>query len=277
MARILDTTPTFETYARKVGLESPAIRRHGWREAYEGPHREVFDAFYAREPSRDGLNALVTDLSGVRKRVPAAATAVAAIVDEIEPLVRQALGVPEDPAPLHVLMVGPVSTNALVGRLGDDVALFHCLEWYQSPEGWSVLVAHEDTHAWHQLAIGAPGPEDDMAWMAFAEGLAVQVSRQVAPGRPDEDYFWYGFPGFTDWLSWCKSQRQELLERFRSSLDDPKAVDTFFGAGMVDSRLRVGYFLADSIVAGLGRPLDELVRLSVEEGRSAVRDALSTA
>jgi len=274
MARFLDTTPAFDSFAKKGALESPVLRRELWRELYEGAHPDVFESFYAREASRDGLKVLLTDLSGLRGRVAAAAPQVVAVAEEVEPLVQVALGQAGSPSPLHVLMVGPLSTNGLVGRLGDDVAMFHCLEWFQGPDSWKVLVAHEDTHAWHELALGQR-PAEDLAWTAFAEGLAVQVSRQVVPGRAEEDYFWYGFPGFTEWVDWCREHRGDLLERFRSSLDDPTAFERFFGGGMVESHLRVGYFLADAIVAGLERPLPELVAMTPDQARDAVRGSVA--
>lgn len=274
MARVLDTSPDFEEYARRAFLDNPVTREQQWRERYEGAHPDVFAAFYAEQGSQEGRNALVRELSRVRKRASEAAPVMRKLVEEVEPGVQRVLGVPPTPAPLHVLLVGPYSTNAVVGRLDGEVTLFHCLEWFQSEDGARVLVAHEDTHAWHEIALGEEPPEGDMAWMAFSEGLAIQVSRQVVPDRPEDHYFWYDHAGFEDWLPWCREHRDELLERFRSSLDDPEATDTFFGAGLVEQRWRVGYFLADELVGGLGRSPAELAALSVADARAAVRGAL---
>ncbi|MDP9006421.1 MAG: hypothetical protein M3N15_05840 [Actinomycetota bacterium] len=275
MARIIDTAPTFDAFARSAFLESPLIRERLWEERYEGEHREVFDAFYAGSGNPEGRANLVRDLSTVRTRVRDAAPVERRLIEEVEPAVQAALGLPPDPAPQHVLVVGSFSVDADVGRLGDDVVLFHCLEWFHGEEGMRVMVAHETTHAWHEIALGAVPPEDDPAWMAFYEGVAILASRQVLPNRPAEQYFWYGHGGFGDWVPWCEEHRDELLGRFAADLDDPAAVETWFGGGLVEGRWRVGYYVAEVLVAGLGRPLPELVTMSVGDARAAIRDALS--
>lgn len=276
MANFLDTLDSFETFARKAFLEGTSTRERLHGELYERPLAEVFEAFYARSGDRSGPGALFRELSDVRTRVREAGPAVRAAIEAVEPGVRELLGVPEDPAPLHVLMVGQFSANAVVGRLGDDVAVFHCLEWFNADQATDVLVAHEDAHAWHELALGAPGSEEDATWLAFSEGLAIQASRQVLPGRDEDDYFWYGHAGFEDWLPWCREHRDELVERFAAALDGPDgtdAADAWFGSGLIDGRWRVGYYVADQLVGGLDRPLSDLVRLDAAEASSVVRGA----
>jgi hypothetical protein len=112
--------------------------------------------------------------------------------------------------------------------------------------------------------------------MAFSEGLATRVSRVVVPGRAEGDYFWFGHEGFEDWLPWCQEHRGELLARLRDELDEPGTAEAFFGSGLVEKHWRVGYFLADELMAGLGRPLPELVAMSVDEARATLREALET-
>lgn len=275
MARILDILPSFEEYARKTFIDSPFVRESRWRELYEGDNPEVFAAFYADQEERAGLSAVVRELTIVRDRATAGGPVLHRVIEEVEPAVREALGLAPTPDPLHVLMVGPYSINVLVGPMGDDVAVFHCLEWFQSEEGSRVLVAHEDAHAWHRIVLGGAPPGDDAAWTAFSEGLATLVSRQVVPGRDEDDYFWFGHEGFEDWLPWCTEHRSELLARFRDELDDPATSDNFFGSGLVEKRWRVGYYLADLLVASLERPLPELVALSVDEARTAIREVLA--
>ncbi len=282
MARLLDTIPTFEAYARKAGLESPVTRELLWKERYERECPEVFDAFNADHASSGGVTALVRELTNVKARVAVAAPAMRQAIERVDPLLPDVLGLPAEPAPLHVLMVGPFSTNAAVGRLGDDVAVFHCLEWFQSEDGAAVLVAHEGAHGWHDLALArrapdaGPPPTDDLAWTIFTEGLATQASRAAVPGRPEVEYFWYGHPETEGWLTWCREHRAELLKHLRASLDLPEAIETFFGGGSVDGQWRVGYEAADFLVSGLGRPLPELAAMSVEDARTAVVAALQT-
>ncbi len=279
IARIRDTIPAFEAYARKAGLESPLRRELLWKDHYQAANGDVFRAFDAATGgSSGGLAAMVRELSEVRKRVREAAPLMTGMIEEIDPKLAELAGLAPEQAPVHVLMVGTFTTNSAVGRLGDDTAIFHCLEWFQSVEGTRVLVAHEGSHGWHEIALERAGeapPADDMAWMVFSEGLATQFSRAAVPDAPEIDYFWYGHPEAQGWLPWCEQHVEELRKHVRASLDIPEALETFFGGGLVDGKWRVGYYLADQVVAGLGRSLPELVAMPVEEARQAVRDALA--
>jgi hypothetical protein len=250
-----------------------------FRTSYRNANLDVFEGFEAATTgATDGMSALVRELSDVRSRTREAAPVMTAMIEEIDPTLGRLLGLPPEPSPVHVLMVGAFTTNSAVGRLGDDVAVFHCLEWFQSPEGTRVLVAHEGAHGWHEIALerrGDKAPVDDMAWMVFSEGMATQVSRAAVPDMAEIDYFWYGHPEAQDWLPWCQQHVEELGKHVRAALDIPEAIDTFFGGGLVDGKWRVGYYLADKVVAGLGKSLPELAALSVDDARSAVIDAMA--
>ncbi|HWH35133.1 MAG TPA: hypothetical protein VNT56_07410 [Acidimicrobiales bacterium] len=273
MADIVDTSPAFEAFAKAAFIESPVVREQLWEQRYEGVHPEIFAAFYDGHGTTEGRPAVVRDLSTVRSRVRDAAPVERRLIEEVEPAVRQALGLEPEPAPQHVLLVGSFSTDADVGRLDDRVTLFHCLEWFHAEDGMRLLVAHEDTHAWHEIALGLAPPEDDAAWLAFYEGTAIAASRAVVPNQAPDDYFWYGHGGFADWLPWCEENRDALLDRFKTDLDSSDAVETWFGSGLVDNHWRVGYYLADQLVGRLDRPLPELVALSVDEAKAAIRSA----
>ena len=275
MARIRDTTPAFDAFARWGFLESPAVRENEWGPRYESQLADVFEAFYARAGEPRGKAALVGELSQIRKRVEAGRPVLQETIERVEPAVRELLGVPDDPSPLHVLMVGPYASNAVVARLGGDVALFHCLEWFAPNQATDVLVAHEDTHAWHAIGLGDAALAEDAAWLTFAEGMAIQVSRAVVPGRDEQDYFWYGHQGFEDWLPWCRDRRDELIERFGSVLDHPDASDTWFGGGLVDGQWRVGQFIADEVVRQLGMDVADMAALDPDDARARVRAALT--
>lgn len=274
MARILDTIPDFVALSRAAFLEDRATRGYLWDERYRARHPAVFAAFFdGGYGDADQVPAVTHKLSDVRKTVEEAAPIVASLIEEVEPAVRDTLEVNDQPEPLHVLMVGTFSTNACVAPVDGSPAVLHCLEWFSEAETARVLVAHEDTHAWHEMVLGERPPED-AAWTAFSEGLAVQVSRAVAPGRPEEDYFWYGVKGFEDWLPWCQDNHDLLMDSFAKGLDDDGATEAFFGAGFVEHQWRVGFYIADHLVGTLGRDLSDLVRMSVDEGRQAIRDAL---
>ena len=141
-----------------------------------------------------------------------------------------------------------------------------------------MVAAHEGGHGWHEIATEqrreAP-PENDMDWMVMSEGLATQASRAAVPEAEAIAYFWYSHPEAQGWLPWCQQHLEELPKHVRASLDIPEAIDTFFGGGLVDGKWRVGYYLADQVVAGLGKSLPELAAMTVDEARTAVRDALA--
>lgn len=275
MARILDTTPAFDAFARKSALDTPVRREALWKERYESAHPQVFEALYETVGSADGRAALVRELSRVKTRVEVAGPIVRRHIEEVEPALVEAFELPAEPSPLHVLMVGTFSTNATVAEVGDDTAVLHCLEWFQSEDGARALVAHESTHAWGRLATGDHHPpEDDAGWLAFSEGVAIAASRQVVPGLPDDDYYWYGHPEIADWLPWCREHADKLIERFAGGVDESWTVDAYFGGGMVDGQWRVGQFVAGELVARIDKPLPELVRMSADEGRTAIKSVL---
>src|SRR5207245_2461792 len=82
---------------------------------------------------------------------------------------------------LHVLMVGTFTTNAFVGRLGSEPAVFWCLEWFSNPEAARVLVAHETTHAFHQELLAAAPPDTHLPWTCLFEGSALEASSEARP------------------------------------------------------------------------------------------------
>lgn len=295
MTRILDTMPAFSAYARKAEMESPIVREQLWAEHYRTAHDDVFEAFFATHGSPDGVPAIARELFRIRERAKVAVPLVRELIEKIDPAVGHllgvdpavgdlpgsdpalsgaALGVDRDVSPLHVLMVGTFSTNAAVGKLGDDTAVFHCLEWFQTEDGTAILIAHEDTHAWHQLILGAPGPEDDLAWVTFYEGIAIRASRKLVPDKPENDYFWYGHEDFEEWLGWCREHRAQLLNGFADVIDEPAAAETFFGGGLVAGHWRTGFFIADELMKTIGLPLPDLVRLPVSAGRELILGAL---
>jgi hypothetical protein len=279
ITRIRDTIPAFEAFARKAGLESPLRRELLWKSHYQAANTDVFGAFDdATGGVEGGMAAMVRELSEVRKRVRDAGPQMTEMISDIDPRLAEIMGMAPEPSPVHVLMVGTFTTNSAVGRLGDDIAVFHCLEWFQSPEGTRVLVAHEGSHGWHEIALehrGETAPDEDMAWMVFSEGLATRISRAAVPDAAEIDYFWYGHPEAQEWLPWCQAHVEELRKHVRAALDIPEALETFFGGGLVDGKWRVGYYLADQVVGSLGRSLPELVAMSVDDARAAVRDALN--
>lgn len=272
--------PAFDTFAENAWLENRFQREVLWKEQYRGAYPDVFAGLEEAVPGvSKGVAAMVRELSKVRSRAQEAGPVMRQVIEEIDPTLPTLMGVPSQSEPVHVLMVGAFTTNSAVGQLGDDVAVFHCVEWFQTPAGARALVGHEGAHAWHRLALQragqkAPGDED-LAWTIFSEGLATQVSRAAAPDLAEIDYFWYGHPQMEDWLPWCDAHADDLRRQLASEREAPETAEVFFGAGMIDGRWRVGYHVADRLVAGLGRSLPELVALPVEDARQLVIAALT--
>lgn len=276
MARILDTIPAFQRFVGIALDAHEADREHQWSQHYRAAHPEVFDAFFAGHGDRSGLPTVLRNLRPVRQRAQAAAAHVPDLIAAVEPAVAEVLGARDHSEPLHVLLVGTVSTNAFVAPLHGELAVFHCLEWFTDPGTARVLVAHEDAHAWHRRRVDPPaGP--DLAWEALAEGIALQASRVAVPDHPEQDYFWYGLEGFEDWLPWCRDHHDLLLDEFQRGLDDPDAVEAFFGGGFVHDHWRTGFYVADVLVDAVDLSLADLAGLDAESGRRLVRSVLDVA
>ncbi|HEX6539087.1 MAG TPA: hypothetical protein VF155_07905 [Candidatus Dormibacteraeota bacterium] len=275
--RIIDTSQAFDTFAGEVELETPLVREVRWRDQYEAGYTEVFEAFYEAQGSRDRPAGMLHNLSRVRKHAREAAAALPEIIETVDEAVGRTLGFEPGDGPVHVLLVGTAGANAVVGRLGDETAVFHSLEWFQAPEPARVAVAHETAHGWHQKHLSEAPPANDAAWPVFEEGLAVQTSRAVVPGRPEDEYFWYGLEGFDHWAAWCADHAKKLRHRMHHALEDPSSLSQLFGSGAVEGHHRTGYHVADGLVAEMQRPLNELARLSPAEASAAIREALRAA
>lgn len=276
MPRVIDTTQDFLSFAAEVQLESPLIREMRWREQYEAAHPDVFEAYYTAQGSRDRPATMIQNLARVRRHVDDTAQALPRIIEEVDPEVGRVMGYPEGEGPVHVLLVGTAGANAIVGRLGDETAVFHLLEWVQAPSAARIAVAHETAHGWHQIHLDETPPGDeDVAWMTFSEGLAIRVSRAVAPDQPEQDYFWYGIPGFEGWPEWCAEHSGALRRQLLRTLDDPSGAGDLFGAGSLDGHHRTGFHVADALLESMHRPLPELAQWGVGHARSAVRAALT--
>ncbi|MEO6628184.1 MAG: hypothetical protein ABIP03_06390, partial [Aquihabitans sp.] len=84
IARIRDTIPAFEAFARKAGLESPLRRELLWKDHYQAANVDVFRAFEdATGGPGGGLAAMVRELTEVRKRVKEAAPLMTEMIEEI--------------------------------------------------------------------------------------------------------------------------------------------------------------------------------------------------
>ena len=117
------SSSTFLAYAKSAAPEAPWLREDLWEKQYHSAHPEVFKA-YAAHQGEPAPGHLSHRLYTVRQRVERAAPLWPSILDEAEPRVRAMLRAEDVLSPLHVLMVGTFTTNAFVGRLGSEPAVF---------------------------------------------------------------------------------------------------------------------------------------------------------
>jgi hypothetical protein len=93
-----------------------------------------------------------------------------------------------------------------------------------SPEQRTLIFPHEMTHAVH-MAIGklSGGWERTIGTTALQEGLAMQVTREVVPGRPVTEYV-SADPG---WWDKVLANRKAILQGLKPDLDKKDAQTVF--------------------------------------------------
>jgi hypothetical protein len=107
-----------------------------------------------------------------------------------------------------VAYVGAFDHNAFSYR-GEDKVPVVCVPLEMSPHAREPVFAHEMTHAVHmEIAHLSGGWERSIAATIVQEGLAVEVSRVCAPGRPYRSYIEFT-PG---WFDKCRANQRAILE-----------------------------------------------------------------
>lgn len=292
LVRVRDLVPDFLACLREcdgvpVG-EWPAL----WRSRYLDRHPGVFaELDRSGEWSRpDDLDAVLARLRAESADLAARAAAVRELLPPGIRAVAEAMGWAADGDPLDcVLLVGLHRANGWADRLDGRFALFLAVEQLGAPGDDRLLVLHEAAHVLHdRLAAIRDWPPQGVANALFTEGLATQVSAEAAPGRRDEEYLWFGRPGYRAWLDTCRRRWPEILDRIGADLDAtdpdhhapyflmrdsplagdlPKRCGYLVGLAVV-RRLRAEHRLADLARWPRDRAVDE-VRRSLRELRAA--------
>ncbi|MFC0033737.1 hypothetical protein ACFFMM_29870 [Micromonospora chaiyaphumensis] len=287
LLRVRDLVPDFLACLDECAEAPLSHWSDHWRCRYVGRHPDVF-----RTLDRDGSWSSASDLADVllRLRDRAAdltthAEAVRALLPSGVAAVCDALDWSDAGDPVEcVVLVGLHRANGWADELDGRFALFLAVEQLGPPGDDGLLVLHEAAHVVHDRRAGIRDwPEHGVANGLLTEGLATQVSAEVDPGRPDEDYLWFGHPGHRSWLDDCRRRWPEILRRVAADLDatDPEHYAAYFL--MRDSPVardlpkRCGYLVGLAAVRRLRErhPLPEIASWSLARVRAELRGALA--
>ncbi|MGW5015593.1 hypothetical protein ACWEOR_26430 [Micromonospora chalcea] len=252
---VRDLVPDFLARAERSGPP--------WTSRYLAGHPDVVRALRRDGGWSDaaGVAAALDGLRGRATELAARAETVRALLPGGVAAVAGALGWSGDGGPVEcVVLVGRNQANGWAGELNGRYALFLAVEQLGPPEDLDLLVRHEAAHVVHDRGAAIRDwPEYGVANALFTEGLATQVTAELDPGRPDEEYLWFGRPGHRQWLDECRRRWPEILRRVRADLD---ATDVEHHAPyflMRDSPLadglpkRCGYLVGLTVVRHLRR------------------------
>ncbi|OKI65602.1 hypothetical protein [Micromonospora sp. CB01531] len=286
LLRIRDLVPDFQAYADECGALDRARWPGLWRSRYLDRHPRIF-----RELDREGKWSRPDDLAAILGRLredSADLMARSAAVRALLPLgvaaVAELLGWTGEGGPVDcIVLVGLQRANGWADALDGRYALFLAVEQLGVADDDRLLVLHEVAHVVHDRLAGIRGwPPHGLASCLLTEGLATQVSVETAPGRADEEYLWFGRPGYRAWLDECRGRWSEILERIGNDLDgiDPARHAPYFL--MRDSPLagdlpkRCGYLVGLEVVRRLreDHPLPEIARWNLDRVGAEVRQAL---
>ncbi|MBP1782551.1 hypothetical protein J3R08_002401 [Micromonospora sp. HB375] len=254
---VRDLVPDFLACAERSGPPEP------WTSRYLAGHPDVVRAL-RRDGGWSDAAGVAAALDGLRDRateLAARAETVRALLPGGVAAVADALGWSGDGGPVEcVVLVGRNRANGWAGELNGRYALFLAVEQLGPPEDLDLLVRHEAAHVVHDRGAAIRDwPEYGVANALFTEGLATQVTAELDPGRPDEEYLWFGRPGHRQWLDECRRRWPEILRRVRADFD---ATDVEHHAPyflMRDSPLadglpkRCGYLVGLTVVRHLRR------------------------
>lgn len=287
LLRVRDLVPDFLACLDECAGTPTATWPERWRSRYVGQHSDVFQAL-----DRAGDWSDADDLTGILRALRDRSDDLAARADAVRVLlpdgvtaVCDALGWSDPGDPVEcVVLVGLHRANGWADTLDGRYALFLAVEEIGPPGDDRLLVLHEAAHVVHDRLAGIRDwPEHGVANALLTEGLATQVSAEADPGRPDEDYLWFGRTGYRSWLDECRRRWPEIVGRVRADLD---AIDAAHNAPyflMRDSPLagdlpkRCGYLVGLAAVRWLRNTysLPEIASWPLPRARNEIRLALT--
>lgn len=182
----VDLSPRFRDFQAAARYSSPDARFVLWQQRY---------GFAALPPTSEGQAIARAMLDSAWSRYPAAERRIAAGLAEVTPHAAAALASVarllhfDRPATVRLTgFVGSFENNAFT-MLGDDKVPTLALPIEGDADAMATIIPHEAAHAIHALVADfAPGYERSLARVIVEEGLAMHVSRMVAPGHSVADY-----------------------------------------------------------------------------------------
>lgn len=133
--------------------------------------------------------------------------------------IKTLLGCDEDIPFVLVFFVGQFENNAFVAPYDEDKPML-CLPVENHLS--DIIIVHELTHIVHaKTASLEVNWERPIAEIVLEEGLALQVSKQLVPGKKDEAYIEMGVG--QGWLQSCHDHRTEILTGISPSLCDSRS------------------------------------------------------
>jgi len=267
--RMVDLSPQFLAFYAAAKDEPDADKRFAlWKAMYgfaavpPGPRgdaisRRLLDAGWPKYPG--ALEVIRAGAQAMRPGALEIARKVAAVLKADEPLTLKV-----------VAYVGAFDHNAFSFR-GDDKVPVVCVPLEMSAYDREPVFADEMTHAIHmEIAHLSGGWERSIAATIVQEGLAMEVSRVCAPGRPFRSYLEFA-PG---WYDKAKANERAILEGLLPNLDkkDGETVFKFtMGQGTTGTE-REAYFAGWTVMEhlhrkGMGWP--QIARVS-EDGAVAL-------
>ncbi|MFG2009375.1 hypothetical protein ACGFNF_09915 [Micromonospora sp. NPDC048868] len=160
--------------------------------------------------------------------------------------------------------------------------MFLAVERLGEPEHDELLVRHEVAHVVHdRLARIRDWPEHGVAPALLTEGLATQVTAELDPRRPDDEYLWMGAT-HRRWLADCRRRWPEILHRIAADVDatDLDRYAAWFlmrdSVHRGDLPRRCGYLVGLELVRLLRErhPLHEIAAWDLDQGLDEVRRGL---
>ncbi len=211
---VVDLSPKFLAFYAAAKDEPDADKRFAlWTSMYgfaavpPGPRgdamaRKLVDAGWPKYPT--ALDVIRAGAPAMRPQPLEIAQKVAAVLGADQPMTLKV-----------VAYVGAFDQNAFSYR-GEDKVPVVCVPLEMSAHDRAPVFAHEMTHAVHmEVAHLSGGWERSIAATIMQEGLAMEVSRAVVPGRPFRSYIEFT-PG---WYDRAHAHQRQILEGLLPVLD----------------------------------------------------------
>jgi hypothetical protein len=272
VVEIVDLTPRFLDFYHAAADADPETRWTIWSERY---------GFAAVPPTPEGMRIARTLLDQAWPRYADALPLIRRGAAAIEPppltMLRTVAGLLELEGPFElqlVVFVGAFDGNAFTAGQDDQPVVAVPVEMDAAER--ALVLAHEMTHAVHLVTAGLSGGwERSIAETIVQEGLAMHVTKAVAPGRDDRAYIEHS-PG---WYDAGMAGAGAILEGLLPELDKSDSDTVFrFTMGSGATGLEREAYLAGWLVVGewltRGQSLAEIARIPADAMSGVVRETM---